>query len=52
MYEFKIKKAFFLLYDDHRTTNVSKKRLEFRVEVVDAIAFVNAKAKIYYDVKH
>ncbi len=52
MYKFKIKKALFLLYNDNLITNVSKKRLEFRVEIVDAIVFVNVKTKIYYDVKH
>lgn len=62
IYEYKIKEALFLLYNDHSITlhndyfttiaNISYRRLKFRVEAIDAIAFVNAKTKIYYDARH
>jgi len=52
MYRFKIKKVLYLLYNNYLITNVSKKRLEFRVKIVNAIVFVNAKIKIYYNVKY
>jgi len=52
VYGFKIKKALSLLYNDHPTTDVSEKRLEFRAEIADATAFANVKTKIYYDVRH
>jgi hypothetical protein len=60
IYEFKVKKALFLLYNDYSITlhnnysilNIFSKRLEFRVETIDATIFVNAKAKIYYNARH
>ncbi len=60
IYKFKIKKTLFLLHDDYSITlhddhfilNIFSKRLEFRVETIDATIFVNAKTKIYYDAKH
>jgi hypothetical protein len=52
-YRFKIKNVVSLLNKDQFIiNNLSKKRLEYRMKVANATSFVNAKFKIYYDVRH
>ena len=48
IYDFKIKKAFLLLYDrfiEFIIDNLSNRRLEYHVEISEIIAFANAKNK-------
>jgi hypothetical protein len=62
IYGFKIKKTLFLFHDDHpitlrddysiSSTNLFNKRLEFRAKAFEATTFANAKAKVYYNVRH
>lgn len=53
IYNFKIKEALLLIYDENSTRNdIVDKRLKYRAKILKIIAFANVKAKIYYNVKH
>ena len=53
IYNFKIKNALIVVIDaSQMLKNIFNQRLKYQQKIVDAIAFVNIKIKIYYDVKH
>ena len=52
-YDFRIRDAIFSLIEKEITAvDLFAQRLKYRQETIDAIVFVNAKAKIYYDARH
>ena len=54
IYDFKVKDALFNIIEINtvKTLNLSAQRMKYQREVVDAIDFVVAKIKIYYDARH
>ena len=53
IYEFKIRDTISALNREQTTIeSVSNKRQKYQTKVNDAIAFANAKMKVYYDFKH
>ena len=54
IYDFKIKKTFFLfnVFDKFIIKNLIQRCLKYRAEVVEIIAFINVKVKIYYNARH
>ena len=51
IYGFKVREALTTLSAE-QAADLPAQRLEYRQEAVDATAFANAKAKIYYDARH
>ena len=54
IYDFKIRDAFIEIVNSEISVNLNfaALRLKYKKKVVDVIAFVNAKVKIYYDARH
>ena len=55
IYDFKIKNSLSLLHLDSiesMMNDITQRRLKYRVEAIDATAFANTKAKIYYDARY
>ena len=52
IYDFRIKKFIFVVKFQNMSKNIFQQRLKYQRETVDVIFFVNAKIKMYYDVRH
>ena len=50
-YDFKVRETLTTLFFD-QVIDLSAQRLEYRQKIVDVIAFVNVKVKIYYHARH
>ena len=52
IYDFKIRDVLFNFFTTLIEIDLSIQRLKYRQKIVDVIAFVNVKIKIYYNVRH
>ena len=54
IYDFKVRNALFSIIETNivNTLNLSAQRMKYQREIVDAIDFVAAKIKVYYDARH
>ena len=52
IYDFKVRDALIVIDASQVSKNIFSQRLKYQQKIADATAFVNAKIKIYYDVRH
>ena len=52
IYDFKIRDVLSNFFTTSIKIDLSIQRLKYRQKVVDVIAFVNVKVKVYYDARH
>ena len=52
IYDFKVRDALIVIDASQVSKNIFSQRLKYQQKTADVIVFVNAKTKIYYDVRH